>query len=1137
MATRTISTKITLDGEAEYKAKLKNINAELALYKSELEKVQAKYKESANSLEALSAKQSALKGQMEALNQKHSEQTAMLEKAREAHEKLAARAEDLREKLAALQSSSADTTEEEKKLAEEITAADEGMQKAANSVIFYQKQINNTERDQAKLGSELEQTERYLAEAKESADECATSIDKFGKEVKETGDELDEAGEKSKDFGDISSGAIGALASVLAAAGVAKGLKEITDALMECVDTFASFESQMSTVQAISGASGEQMTALAEKAKYMGSTTSFTATEAGEALEYMAMAGWKTDDMLGGLEGIMHLAAASGENLASTSDIVTDALTAFGLSASDSGHFADVLATASSSANTNVGMMGETFKYVAPIAGTMGYSVEDAALAIGLMANSSIKSSMAGTALRSIITRLSTDAGASSEKLGALGTLTQELGVEFFNADGSARALNDVLLESRTVWQRLTEEQKINYANVIAGQEALAGWNAIMNASDEDVQKLATSIQNCSGSAEKMANIKLDNYAGQMTLLSSAADGLKLAVGEQLTPALTKLAKEGTSALTWATDFVNDNPWIVGAVVGVTAAVAALTIGVTAYKIASELAAAKTALLNAAMNTNPAIFVAAGIIGLVTAIGTYEASLDDADEKTRSFTDSLQNSKSAHEDMTASMKEQHESARAMADSLQELLEVEEKSALQKDQIQQKVDQLNEAVPELGLYYDREKDALVGLTEAELADAVAKAQAREEYEAQVSRLNELDDERTIIEARLREARLALNEAEEARAGNTRELQNNIDELNAALEENEAEYAALTEVSQAYAEQQRDNILKTESMTEAMDGLLAQLADLEEAYKESFEAAYDSISNQVKLFGDLHDSSTASIDDMIGSMKDQVTYMETYAANIQKAMEKGVDLGLVKKLSDGSKESAQILAQIVEGGEEDIQALNAEFARVEEGKDKFAATVADMETDFANQMEQISRDLDNAIQEMNVQNEAYQVGQNNIAGLIQGSASQRQALINEYAQMGRDALAAYKREVGQASPSKKFREVGRFDIQGIVGGVEEEKQTLANAYENAARTALARMERHLPSTLDFPSPAAALSRQADAIASAVSNREGGGSPIQIHVDKLEVREDSDIQRIARELYLLTKREGRSRGGWVL
>lgn len=1123
MSTRTITTKLALDGEAEYRAKIKNINAELALHKSELEKVQARYKTSANSLEALSAKQSALKGQIEALNKRHAEQADMLAKAQKAHQQFAAEAEALRTKLDALKNSSADTAEEEKKLTDEIAAAEENMQKAANSVTFYQKQLNNTERDQAKLGLELDKTGKYLDEAADSADGCARSIDQYGKEVKN-------AAQESESFGDKSKEAITQLASALAAAGVAKTVEEIASALMECVDAFGAFESQMSTVQSISGASGTQMGELTEKAKQMGATTSFTATEAGQALEYMAMAGWKTNDMLNGLEGIMHLAAASGEDLGATSDIVTDALTAFGLAASDSARFADVLAAASSNSNTNVGMMGETFKYAAPVAGALGYSIEDTALAVGLMANAGIKGTQAGTALRASLTNLTKPSKENAAYM-------EKLGISITDSEGNVRSLSDLIGTLRERFSELTEAEKAEYAAGIAGKEAMSGLLAIVNASEADYQKLAHAIDTCNGSAKEMSETKLDNYAGQMTLLKSAADGLKIAVGEQLAPALTDLAKAGTDAFTWATDVVNSNPLVVPAIIGVTTATAALTAGVTLYSHKAELAAAKTAILNAVMNANPAVFVVAGIIGLATAIGTYIAAADDADEKTKTFTDSLEDSKTAYEDMTATMEEQQASTKAVADSLLDLLAVENKSALQKDLIAQKVAQLNEAVPELGLYYDREKDALVGLTEAELESIISRAAAREEYEAQVARLNELTSEQAEIEARLTEARLALNEAQQTGSGNTQELQNNIDALTIAQAQNAAQIAELEEASRAYGEQQAENTLKTETMTAKIEELEAQLAELEKAYLESWEAARESIENQVGLFSDLEVSANTSINDMINSMKGQVEYMETYAANIQKAMELGVDKGLIQKLSDGSEESAQILDTIVKGGEEDIKALNEEFAKVEEGKDKFATTVADMETDFARQMDQISQDLTDAMKEMDQQEEARRIGENNIKGLINGTASQRQALINKYEEMGRAAINAYKRAVDQHSPSKKFEQAGRFDMQGVIQGAEAEKPKLAAAYAQAAQAALLSMERHLPSTMVEPPVTAAQDRQTAAIIAAVSNPGGDVGGIPIHIDKLVVRDESDVKRIAQELYYMVRRESRSRGGGVL
>lgn len=233
------------------------------------------------------------------------------------------------------------------------------------------------------------------------------------------------------------------------------------------------FEAGMSQVSAVSGATGEDLEALTEKAKEMGAKTKFSATEAAEAMNYMAMAGWKTSDMLNGIEGIMNLAAASGENLGTTADIVTDALTAFGLSAQDSTHFADVLAAASSNANTNVGMMGETFKYVAPVAGAMGYSVEDCSLAIGLMANSGIKAGQAGTVLRSMLSRL---AKPTDEVQGAM----DKLGVSLTNSDGSMKSLNEVMGDMREGFSGLSKAEQTQTASALAGQEAMSGLLAIV---------------------------------------------------------------------------------------------------------------------------------------------------------------------------------------------------------------------------------------------------------------------------------------------------------------------------------------------------------------------------------------------------------------------------------------------------------------------------------------------------------------------------------------------------------------------------------------------------------------------------------------------------------------------------------
>ena len=368
------------------------------------------------------------------------------------------------------------------------------------------------------------------------------------------------------------------------------------------VKVTADFDSQMSKVAAISGATGKEFDALRDKAREMGAETQFSATEAGQAFEYMAMAGWKTEDMLNGIEGIMNLAAAAGEDLGTTSDIVTDALTAFGMSAEESAHFADILAAASSNSNTNVAMMGETFKYAAPLCGTLGYSAEDAAVAIGLMANAGIKSSQAGTSLRGVLTRL-------AKPTDEVSTAMDALGISLYDDEGHMYSLRELMdnlregfgqlqmpaeefqtqmaeLDAQLEAGEITESKyaeaqdalieraygaeaavKAKYAAMLGGRNALSGLLAIVNATTEDYDKLTAAVDGCSdvfvktadgsimrmsealeqglewveeynGESERMAATMRDNLSGQLTILKSQLQELAISIGDLLMPHL-----------------------------------------------------------------------------------------------------------------------------------------------------------------------------------------------------------------------------------------------------------------------------------------------------------------------------------------------------------------------------------------------------------------------------------------------------------------------------------------------------------------------------------------------------------------------------------------------------------------------
>lgn len=495
----------------------------------------------------------------------------------------------------------------------------------ANKLAAKKAQIDKTTKAYQDQIARLDEYKRRLEEAGVDTTNLDKESDRLKNELKRLKEGFKESGDGAKDFGDKGEEALDKISTMLAAAGIVKMLKEIYDAFAACVQVAGDFEEAMSNVEAISGANAEEIADLTERAKELGASTAFTAQQVSEGMSYMAMAGWKTTDMLDGMDAVLALAAASGEDLGTTSDIVTDALTAFGLTSKDTARFADVLAAASSNANTNVGMMGETFKYAAPVAGALGYSIEDVAIAVGLMANSGIKASQAGTTLRNIFNGFLGDVELSSDAFG-------DLTISFINSDGSMKSLSESLDILRYYFSQMTEAERVQNAVNLAGQRGYSGLLAILNSTTEDYDKLADAIYNSTGAAQKMADIKLDNMNGQLTIAKSAWEGLQIAVGEQFTPVLQKLYAIAADVLGGITEFVKAHPGVVKAIVAITAGVAAFVVGITAYIAVTKIAKLATEALTAAMNKNPYLMLGSAIAGVVVAVATLVATMSEAEE-------------------------------------------------------------------------------------------------------------------------------------------------------------------------------------------------------------------------------------------------------------------------------------------------------------------------------------------------------------------------------------------------------------------------------------------------------------------------------------------------------------------------
>lgn len=480
--------------------------------------------------------------------------------------------------------------------------------------------------------------------AKQAARTAAAAENASGMTLKSFRKDLADAAPAFQQLERVSDAAFGAIKTGAAAAAAA--VAAVTTASFS---VGAGFEEQMSAVQAISMSSREEMELLNKKAKELGESTSFSAAEVGQGLEYMAMAGWKTEDMMAGIDGVLNLAAASGEELGEVSDIVTDAMTAFGMGTDQVERFADVLAAASSNSNTNVSMMGETFKYVAPVAGALGYEVEDTAVAIGLMANSGIKASQAGTALRSMMSRM-------TKPTKEVQTAMDMLNLSLTDGDGNMKSFLEIQKDIREGFRGMSEAQAAETASMLAGQEAMSGLLAIVNASDEDFDKMTVAIGNSAGAAERMAGIRLDNLKGDMTILQSAAEGFGIELYENLSGPARELVQYGTefigdmtkeigskfptarrevlefaeSMRSMAEPLLKVGGWFLDNPGAIAGPIAGIGTAVTVYKAASGV----MSLASALGKLNPVgmgIMALGGVVAVITGIGTaIKKSAEDA---------------------------------------------------------------------------------------------------------------------------------------------------------------------------------------------------------------------------------------------------------------------------------------------------------------------------------------------------------------------------------------------------------------------------------------------------------------------------------------------------------------------------
>lgn len=632
-----------------------------------------------------------------------------------------------------------------------------------NKLIDKQHQIDKTNVSLEQQTGKLYQMKASLQEAGVDTEKLTEEQKRLEQETQQLKERQAEVAESAEEFGNGTVDAMDAISSAIAAAGIAAALNQIKDAFMECIEVAGAYEETLSTVEALSGASEGEMEELSGMAKKLGAETQYTAQESADAMTYMAMAGWETADMLNGMDGVLQLAAASGEDLALVSDIVTDNLTAFGMSAADTAHFSDVLASAATSSNTSVSIMGETFKQSASIAGALGYSVDDVAVAVGLMANSGVKGSMAGTALKNTFNGLLEGVELTGSALGEYEFSAQK-------SDGTMKSFAETINELRSVFGQMTEAEKTSNAMAIAGSRSYNGLLAIVNAADEDFNSLSNSITNCSGAASKMASVKMDNMAGDLKLAQSAWEGVTIAVGEQFTPVMRKAYQAAAEVFSWMKDFVEEHPAVVKAVTAFVAVIGTATAAMTAYaaivKVVKllDLATLFTGPTGMILGAVAAVAgLTAGVVALVSSVNEGVPSVKELTEAAREMDEAMEQAQNEFEETSADMAATASVAEIYITRLEELEAELGENAAKNQEYHNILELLTRTIPELADSIDLETNAIEGGTQAlrrqtEEWKRNAEERARQEY------LNGLYDEYSEVMSEAAENEIKLTQAE-------------------------------------------------------------------------------------------------------------------------------------------------------------------------------------------------------------------------------------------------------------------------------------------------------------------------------------------------------------------------------------
>lgn len=907
------------------------------------------------------------------------------------------------------------------------------------------KEAEKQVQEQFEKGDVSEEQVRALAREIQSAtskiDKCEKESEETASAINDLGDNADNAANDVEDLNDEARNsedafnkadiAFGTFVGNLASDALNAGISKLKDVSKQALEVGTSFTSIMSEVKAIFNADDDEYALLEGTARKYGAETSFSATESAEALKYMGMAGWSVQDSIDGLSAVLDLAIASGEDLGNTSDIVTDALTAYKLTAKDATRFTDVLAAASSNANTNVSLMGETFKYVAPVAGAMNYSIEDSAVAIGLMANAGIKGSKSGTQLRTILANL-------AKPTDTVKAAMEKLNISLTDNKGKMKSLNAITKDLRKGFSKLSEAEKSEVAASLAGKEAMSGLLAIVGAADEDYDKLKKAIYNSTGAASKMSKTMKDNLSGDIKTLNSAWEEFELKLFDSVEEPLRDIVQFTTNKVMPAiTDAGN---WVKQHLPEITSLVEGLGGAIVTYKGAQKI----KDVIDFTKHIEPASLLTTALVGgagLVVALVRYAQRCEDARHEINILT----------EDQKKLIEKSNEAAEAFQKQQDETAGNIGGVQAQFDYVHNLVDELDKLVGKNG-EVDEANHNRVEFILNEYKEATGKE--IEFTDGVIKDYDKLKDEiYNVINAKKAEQMLEYYKKDYITA--VQEETKAYEASTLALEEKKAAEDAVTTARKEYERVQTSiNALEGKYNREALESYKDDLAAALEVFNQKNEAYENSLKNYDNYHNTVLKYQLAEEMSLSGNVEGAIQLLtvksdayKQYADTAEGEMERNID-NLERELHDAALKS-QMIHENFKNGVKDItkemvDAADADYSAV---KRRLA--------DAKCQMQHLGEDIDKSLA-LGIQKgqpmaykQAVEVGEQLSKGMSFGIEKHASEVAQSAQNSVQLAIRTAKATAEIRSPSRKMQRLGEYMSEGLQVGIEAKNKSVTDA----------------------------------------------------------------------------------------